>query len=94
MKSSFPEAILKCNLLLKEEINMYNPKSTKAEEFICHEEVLESLKFADEKKDDIEYVKSIIEKAKLRKGLSHREASVLLACDNEEINNEIFQTTV
>ena len=91
MKSSFPEAILKCNLLLKEEINMYNPKSTKAEEFICHEEVLESLKFADEKKDDIEYVKSIIEKAKLRKGLSHREASVLLACDNEEINNEMFK---
>ncbi len=70
---------------------MYNPKSTKAEEFICHEEVLESLKFADKKKDDIEYVKSIIEKAKLRKGLSHREASVLLACDNEEINNEMFK---
>ena len=43
---------------------MYNPKSTKAEEFICHEEVLDTLAFADEKKDDIEYVKSIIEKAK------------------------------
>ncbi len=70
---------------------MYNPKSTKAEEFICHEEVLESLSFADKMKDDIEYVKSIIEKAKLRKGLSHREASVLLACDNEEINNEMYE---
>ncbi len=69
---------------------MYNPKSTKAEEFISHEEVLASLAFADEKKDDIEYVKSIIEKAKLRKGLTHREASVLLACENEEIINEMY----
>lgn len=69
---------------------MYNPKSTKAEEFICHEEVLDSLAFADEKKNDIEYVRSIIEKAKLRKGLTHREASVLLACENEEITNEMF----
>ena len=70
---------------------MYNPKSTKAEEFICHEEVLDTLAFADEKKDDIDYVKSIIEKAKLRKGLTHREASVLLACDNEDINNEMYE---
>ncbi|MBE6756861.1 MAG: [FeFe] hydrogenase H-cluster radical SAM maturase HydG [Ruminococcaceae bacterium] len=69
---------------------MYNPKSTKAEEFISHEEVLASLAFADEKKDDIEYVKSIIEKAKLRKGLTHREASVLLACENEEIISEMY----
>ena len=69
---------------------MYNPKSTKAEEFICHEEVLESLRFADEKKDDFEYVKSILEKAKLRKGLTHREASVLLACENEDIINEMY----
>lgn len=69
---------------------MYDPKSLKAEEFICHEEVLESLKYADEHKNDLELVDRIIEKAKLRKGLSHREASVLLACENEEKINEIY----
>ncbi len=68
----------------------YDPKSLKAEEFINHAEILETLKFADEHKDDLAYVDSIIEKAKLRKGLSHREASVLLACDNEEKVKEIY----
>lgn len=68
----------------------YDPKSLKAEEFINHAEILETLKFADEHKDDLVYVDSIIEKAKLRKGLSHREASVLLACDNEEKVKEIY----
>ena len=68
----------------------YDPKSLKAEEFINHTEILETLKFADEHKDDLAYVDSIIEKAKLRKGLSHREASVLLACDNEEKVKEIY----
>lgn len=69
---------------------MYNPKSLKAEEFICHEEVEESLKYADENKDNLPLLHQIIEKAKLRKGLGHREASVLLACDNEEILNEVY----
>ncbi len=68
----------------------YDPKSLKAEEFINHAEILETLKFADEHKDDLAYVDSIIEKAKLRKGLTHREASVLLACDNEEKVKEIY----
>ena len=68
----------------------YNPKSMKAEEFIDHSEILETLKFADENKDNKALLKEIVEKAKLRKGLSHREASVLLTCDDEEINNEIY----
>lgn len=70
---------------------MYNPKSLKAEEFISHNEVLETLDYADKNKDNLELIDSIIEKAKLRKGLTHREASVLLACDIEEKNNEIFK---
>ena len=70
---------------------MYNPKSHDADEFICHEEVLDTLKFADENKNNVELIDKIIEKAKLGKGLTHREASVLLACDNEEKNNEIFK---
>lgn len=61
---------------------MYNLKSLKAEEFISHEEVLDTLEYADKNKDNLELVDSIIEKAALRKGLSHREASVLLACED------------
>lgn len=63
---------------------MYNPKSLKAEEFIDHQEILDTLKYADENKDNLELVDSLLEKAAQLKGLTHREASVLLACENEE----------
>lgn len=69
----------------------YDPKSLKAEEFINDAEIRETLKYADENKDNFELIDSIIEKAKLRKGLTHREASVLLACDNEEKIKEIYE---
>lgn len=70
---------------------MYNPKSHNAEEFISHEEILETLKYADENKNNIELVDEILKKAKLGKGLTHREASVLLACDLDDKNKEIFE---
>ncbi|MEE0546281.1 MAG: [FeFe] hydrogenase H-cluster radical SAM maturase HydG [Peptococcaceae bacterium] len=69
---------------------MYNPKSLKAEEFINHQEILDTLAYADAHKDDLALVDEILEKAKLRKGLSHREASVLLACNDPEKNKEIM----
>ena len=69
---------------------MYNPKSMKAEEFIDHQEILDTLAYADAHKTDAALIDSIIEKAKLRKGLSHREASVLLACELEDRNQEIY----
>ena len=69
---------------------MYDPKSLKAEEFICHDEVLETLDYAQKNKDNVELIDSIIEKAKKRKGLSHREASVLLACEIPEKIQEIY----
>lgn len=69
---------------------MYNPNSLKAEEFICHDEIMETLAYADANKDNLELVGQIIEKAKQRQGLTHREASVLLACDNQEKTKEIF----
>lgn len=69
---------------------MYNPKSSKAEEFINHEEILSTLAYADEHKHDKALITEILAKAKLEKGLSHREASVLLACDIPELNKEIF----
>lgn len=68
----------------------YDPKSLVAEEFINDGEIKATLEYADKNKDNLELVDSIIEKAKLRKGLSHREASVLLACDNEEKIKEIY----
>lgn len=69
---------------------MYNPKSMKADEFISDEEIRETLSYADKNKDNIELIDSIIEKAKLRKGLNHREASVLLACENQEKLDEVY----
>ena len=69
---------------------MYNPKSHKAEEFICNEEVLASLEYAKENKNNVELIDKILEKARLQKGLTHREAAVLLDCDIKEKNDEIF----
>ena len=68
----------------------YDVKSLKAEEFINDGEILDTLKYADENKNNVELIDSIIEKAKLRKGLDHREASVLLACDMPEKIEEIY----
>lgn len=69
---------------------MYNPKSSQAEEFISNEEVLKTLDYAEQNKNNINLIDSIIEKAKQRKGLTHTEASVLLACNIAEKNNEIY----
>lgn len=70
---------------------MYDVKSLKAEEFINHEEILETLKYSEENKNNVELIDKIIEKAKQRKGLSHREALVLLDCTIEEKNQEIYK---
>ena len=70
---------------------MYDVYSKCADDFINHEEILETLAYADENKDNLALVESLIEKAKLRKGLSHKEASVLLACDDSEMNEKIFR---
>ena len=70
---------------------MYNPKSLKAEEFISDEEILDTLDYAQKNSDNIVLIDSILEKARKRKGLDHREASVLLACQDREKNEEILQ---
>ncbi len=69
---------------------MYNVKSLKAEEFISDEEIRETLAYADANKDNLEVIDQILTKARERKGLTHREASVLLACDLPEKTEEIF----
>ncbi|MBQ7039251.1 MAG: [Clostridia bacterium] len=68
----------------------YNPASKKAEEFICHEEVLDTLRYAEENKHNEKLIDEILNKARERKGLTHREAAVLLDCDIEEKNQEIY----
>lgn len=70
---------------------MYNPKSHDADEFISNEEVLASLAYAEDNKNNIELIEKILEKARLKKGLSHREAIMLLNCENQEKNEEIFK---
>lgn len=77
---------------------MYNPQSLKAEEFINDEEILDTLKYADDNKNNIELIDEILKKARPQKtkdgwhcnGLTHREASVLLACEIPEKIQEIY----
>ncbi len=69
---------------------MYDPKSLKAEEFISHEEILETLDYAEQNKNNVELIDQIIAKARELKGLTHREASVLLACNIPEKIKELY----
>lgn len=68
----------------------YDPKSLKAEEFINDEEILATLKYADENKNNMVLIDSILEKAKTKKGLTHREASVLLACEDPDKIQQMY----
>ena len=78
---------------------IYNPKSLKAEEFINDGEILDTIKYAEENKDNVELIDSILEKAKPVKegngyrctGLTHRDAAVLLACEIPEKIDEMFK---
>ncbi|MDD3169177.1 MAG: [FeFe] hydrogenase H-cluster radical SAM maturase HydG [Eubacteriales bacterium] len=68
---------------------MYHVKSTKAEEFINHEEILETLAYAEANKANAQLIDQILNKARQREGLTHREAAVLLDCELEDRNREI-----
>ncbi len=78
---------------------IYNPKSMKAEEFINDAEILDTLRYAEENKDNIELIDKILDKARPRRtengvhceGLTHREASVLLACRIPEKVEEMYR---
>lgn len=69
----------------------YDPKSSVAGEFINHEEILSTLDYAQENKNNKELIESILQKADKAKGLTHREAAVLLECDDEELTNKMFR---
>ncbi len=72
----------------------YDVKSMKAEEFINDAEILDTLKEAEKRKDDKEYVMSLIERARDCKGLSHREAAVLLECEIPECIEAMEKTAM
>ena len=77
----------------------YDPKSLKAEEFIHDGEIRATLAYAEENKNNMALIEQILEKARPQKtatgyvcaGLSHREASVLLACEDEQVLQKIYQ---
>ena len=77
---------------------IYNPKSLKAEEFINDGEILDTIKYAEENKNNISLIDEILEKARPVKegngyrctGLTHRDAAVLLACDIPEKIDEMY----
>lgn len=79
-----------CLLYVEGGNSMYDPKSNCADDFIDNQEVLDTLAYADQNKANEELIGKILDKARLRKGLSHREASVLLACELPQRNQEIF----
>lgn len=70
---------------------MYDVKSKIAEEFISDSEIRETMDYARENSTNLELVKSILLKAREHKGISHREAAVLLECEDKDIINEIFE---
>jgi 2-iminoacetate synthase len=74
----------------REEDIMYNINSPKAEEFINHEEILDSIEYAKANKSNRELISEIIKRAKDCKGLTHREAMTLLECDQPDLNQKMF----
>lgn len=69
---------------------MYNPSSSKAEEFIDHKEILDTIDYAKANSSNSSLIQEILEKASLEKGLSHREAAVLLASDDPFVTEQIY----
>lgn len=69
---------------------VYNIKSRQAEEFINHQEILDTLEYAQANRNNRPFIESLIDKAALCQGLSHREAALLLECDEPELVQRIY----
>lgn len=69
---------------------MYKADSKIAEEFIDHQEILETLEYARSNKSNRALIEQLIDKAARCKGLSHREAALLLECDQPDLIEHIF----
>ncbi|RRD95741.1 [FeFe] hydrogenase H-cluster radical SAM maturase HydG [Clostridiales bacterium COT073_COT-073] len=68
----------------------YHPASGKTEEFICHQEIMDTIEYAKANKHDRALLLSILAKARACQGISHREAALLLECEDETILQELF----
>ncbi len=71
-------------------LTMYNPLSANAGEFICHDEITESLSEAAREGGNRSRVLEILEKASRLKGLTHREAAILMACSDPSLEEKVF----
>jgi len=71
---------------------MYNVKSMDSNEFIDNEEILESINEAKRLSKDMKEIDRILAKAREYKGLTHREAAVLLEVDDDEILEKMYKT--
>lgn len=76
-----------CDVITK---SVYNVKSSVATEFINHEEILDTLEYAESNKNNKDLIEGILDKANQCNGLTHREAAVLLLCEDEELIHRIF----
>lgn len=82
-----------------ENVKLYNKNSMKAEEFINHEEVLRTLDYAEKNKNNFELIDKILDKARPQRngkevhcaGLTHEEASVLMACEDKGVLDRIYK---
>ena len=70
---------------------MYKADSKIAEEFIDHQEILDTLEYAHNNKSNRALIEQLIDKAAQFKGLSHREAALLLECDQPDLTERIFR---
>lgn len=71
---------------------MYDPKSLHAEDFINDQEIKDTIAYAEEHKNDLELINQLISRAADCKGLSHREAAVLLHCEDKDAIQRMFDT--
>lgn len=70
---------------------MYKVDSPDATDFIDHQEIIETLEYARAHRNDRKLIRELIEKARTCKGLTHREAAILLECVEEDLTEEIFR---
>ena len=70
---------------------LYKLDSKIADEFINHQEILDTLEYAEKNKNNKDLLDEVLEKAKKEKGLNHREAALLLLAEDKSYQEEIYK---
>ncbi|MBQ8493888.1 MAG: [Alistipes sp.] len=68
----------------------YNVKSERAEEFIHDGEIRATLEYAREHRNDRALIEEILAKAEEGKGISHREAAVLIEVEDKDLEERMY----